>query len=94
MSDRFRPIDRETPFLFPPSVQKWLPENHLARFVVEVLRELDLRALEDAYTRRGSPAYPPAMLLALLFYGYATGVYSRSSLPDSGIGDRSPGTKI
>ena len=83
MSDRFRPIDRETPFLFPPSVQKWLPENHLARFVVEVLRELDLRALEDAYTRRGSPAYPPAMLLALLFYGYATGVYSSRKLEEA-----------
>ena len=83
MSDRFRPIDRETPFLFPPSVQKWLPENHLARFVVEVVRELDLRALEDAYTRRGSPAYPPAMLLALLFYGYATGVYSSRKLEEA-----------
>ena len=83
MSDRFRPIDRETPFLFPPSVQKWLPENHLARFVVEVVRELDLRALEDAYSRRGSPAYPPAMLLALLFYGYATGVYSSRKLEEA-----------
>ena len=83
MSDRFRPIDRETPFLFPPSVQKWLPENHLARFVVEVVRELDLRALEDAYTRRGSPADPPAMLLALLFYGYATGVYSSRKLEEA-----------
>ena len=80
MSDRFRPIDRETPFLFPPSVQKWLPENHLARFVVEVVRELDLRALEDAYTRRGSPAYPPACCWLCCFT--AMGVYSSRKLDD------------
>jgi len=34
---RFRPVDRQTPYLFPPSVEDWLPENHLARFIVEVV---------------------------------------------------------
>lgn len=69
----FRPINRDTDFLLPPSVQDWLPEAHLARYVVDVVEALDLSALERAYAGRGSDAYHPAMLLALLIYGYATG---------------------
>ena len=49
MANRFRTVDRETPYLFPPSVQEWLPETHLARFVVEVVSKLELRKLEDSY---------------------------------------------
>ena len=41
----FRPVDRETGFLLPPSVEEWLPERHLARFVVEVIEQLDLSGL-------------------------------------------------
>ena len=73
---RFRPIDRDTDFLLPPSVQKWLPEAHLARYVVDVVEGLDLSGLERAYAGRGSDAYHPAMLLSLLIYGYATGTFS------------------
>lgn len=73
---RFRPINRETDYLLPPSVQDWLPESHLARYVVEVVEDLDLSELERAYAGRGSVAYHPAMLLSLLIYGYATGAYS------------------
>lgn len=73
---RFRPINRETDYLLPPSVQDWLPESHLARYVVEVVEGLDLSKLESAYAGRGSVAYHPAMLLSLLIYGYATGAYS------------------
>jgi transposase len=73
---RFRPIDRETDYLLPPSVQDWLPESHLARYVVDVVEGLDLSALEQAYAGRGSDAYHPALLLALLIYGYATGLHS------------------
>ena len=54
MANRFRTVDRETPYLFPPWVQEWLPETHLARFVVEVVSKLELRKLEDSYTKRGS----------------------------------------
>ena len=72
---RFRPIDRDTPLLL-PSVQEWLPEGHLARYVVEVVEGLDLSELERAYAGKGSEAYHPAMLLSLLIYGYATGCYS------------------
>ena len=73
---RFRPIDRDTDFLLPPSVQEWLPEGHLARYVVDVVEGLDLSELERAYAGRGSDAYHPAMLLSLLIYGYATGTFS------------------
>jgi transposase len=72
----FRPIDRDIDFLLPPSVQEWLPEAHLARYVVEVVEGLDLRELEQAYAGRGSEPYHPATLLALLIYGYATGCFS------------------
>ena len=73
---RFRPIDRQTDYLLPPSVQEWLPETHLARYVVDVVEALDLSARERAYAGRGSDAYHPAMLLSLLIYGYATGTHS------------------
>ncbi|MFT5176501.1 MAG: transposase [Gammaproteobacteria bacterium] len=73
----FRTIDRDTPYLLPSSVDEWLPADHLARFVVEVVDQLDLSALTGAYRGSGdSAAYHPAMLLALLMYGYATGTYS------------------
>ncbi len=72
----FHPIDRETDFLLPPSVQEWLPEAHLARYVVDVVEQLDLSALERAYAGKGSDAYHPATLLSLLIYGYATGTFS------------------
>ena len=80
MSERFLAVDRDTPYLLPPSVQDWLPEEHLARFVVEVASKLDLRDLEKEYAGRGSKAYHPEMLLALLFYGYATGVFASRKL--------------
>src|ERR1035438_4160367 len=76
----FRPIDRETGFLLPPSVDEWLPEQHLARFVVEVVDGLDLRGMSGAYRGSGSASFHPRMLLGLLVYGYATGVFSSRKL--------------
>ena len=76
----FRTIDRETGFLLPPSVDEWLPEKHLARFVVEVVDGLDLRAMSGSYRGSGSASYHPRMLLGLLVYGYATGVFSSRKL--------------
>lgn len=80
MDPRFVQCDRDTLYLMPPSVQDWLPENHLARFVVDIVSQLDLWPLVSAYAGRGSDAYPPGTLLALLFYGYATGVFSSRKL--------------
>lgn len=76
----FRLINRDTGFLLPPSVDDWLPERHLARFVVEVIEQLDLSAMERAYRGAGSASYHPALLLGLLVYGYATGVFSSRKL--------------
>ena len=73
---RFHPVGRQTGYLLPPSVDEWLPEGHLARFIVEVIDGLDLSGLEKAYAGRGSAAYHPSVLLALLVYGYANGVFS------------------
>lgn len=76
----FRQVDRETGFLLPPSVDEWLPQRHLARFVVEVIEGLDLRAMSGSYRGSGSASYHPSMLLGLLVYGYATGVFSSRKL--------------
>jgi transposase/IS5 family transposase len=80
MPAEFILIDRDTPQLFPASVQDYLPEKHLARFVVEIVDQLDLKRLVGAYRGTGSAAYHPAMLVSLLFYGYATGVFSSRKL--------------
>jgi len=80
MSHTFRQVDRETLFLLPPSLEDWLPEDHLARFIVEIVAQLDLSLIKGVYAGRGSKAHHPEMLLALLFYGYATGVFSSRKL--------------
>jgi len=76
----FRTFDRETGFLLPPSVDDWLPERHLARFVAEVVDGLDLRSMIGSYRGSGSASYHPRMLLGILVYGYATGIFSSRKL--------------
>jgi transposase len=76
MEPRFKDCDRDTLFLMPPSVDDWVPDNHLARFVVDIVARLDLSAIQNAYAGRGSDAYPPNLMVALLFYAYATEVFS------------------
>lgn len=80
MAVEFVAIDRETPYLFPPSVQDYLPEGHLARFVAEIVEQLDMSSVLGVYAGRGKKPYHPAMLVALLFYGYATGTFSSRKL--------------
>jgi transposase len=71
----FRPYDPNQILLLPPSLEEWLPEGHLARFVSELVEEaLDLSAIRAAYTEeRGYPPYDPRLMLKLLIYGYCTG---------------------
>lgn len=76
----FRPINRDTGFLLPPSVDEWLPQRHLARFVVEVIDGLDLSELAKAYRGSGSASYHPAVLLGLMVYGYATKTFSSRAI--------------
>jgi len=78
--DNFRTIDRKTAYLLPPSVDEWLPERHLARFIVEVIDRLDLSAMSRSYRGTGSASYHPTLLLGLLVYGYATGFFSSRKL--------------
>jgi len=80
MPVEFVPIDRDTPYLLPPSVQDYLPEDHLARFVAEIVDQLDMSTLLGVYAGKGKKPYHPAMLVALLFYGYATGTFSSRKL--------------
>jgi transposase len=83
MKSKFIEADRETLYFLPPSLQDWLPEKHLARFVIEIVDQLDLRTLKDSYVGCGLQPYNPVMMVALLFYGYATGVFSSRQLERS-----------
>ena len=78
MSKTFRAWRLDELLLFPPSVQDFVPEGHLSRFVVSLVREsLELKAIYAAYRgEKGQPPYDPAMMVALLLYSYAVGLYS------------------
>jgi transposase len=79
VSKSFRTCDLDQPFLLPPSLQDWLPEDHLARFVAELVIGLDLSKIYGFYGRRdgrGKAAYHPVMMVRLLLYGYCVGVMS------------------
>ena len=78
MSKTFRPWTIDQPLLLPPSVQDFVGEDHLARFILAlVLEHLDLCEIEAGYaSERGQPPFDPAMMTALLLYGYCNGVYS------------------
>jgi transposase len=81
MAKTFRPYAPDQLLLLPPAIQDWLPENHLARFVSDVIDSLDLSAIEDTYDEeRGYPPYHPRMMVKVLVYGYCTGVYSSRRL--------------
>jgi transposase len=76
MTRKFKTVDYEAALDQTVSLREALPANHLARFVVELVAQLDLTSIYERYGSRGGEAYAPAVLLALLFYGYATGVFS------------------
>ena len=76
---RFRTCSLDQPLLLAPSLQDWLPEKHLARFIAGVVAELDLSELLREYARkdgRGAIGYHPEMMVRILLYGYAVGVRS------------------
>jgi transposase len=79
MGQNFLPDTINQTLLFPPSLHDWLPEGHLARFLVDVVSVLDVNAIYASYAEkdgRGQAAYAPEIMVRLLLYGYATGVYS------------------
>ena len=75
MARNFLPCDRDQELLLPPSLREWLPEDHLAWFVLETVAELDLEAFYAGYRRDGwgAAAHDPQMMVALLVYSYAIG---------------------
>ena len=80
---RFIEYDRRQDMLLPPSLEEWLPDKHLARFISDVVDALDLREWEWAYateTGSGAPPFHPVMMLKVLVYGYATGTFSSRKL--------------
>jgi transposase len=78
MAKPYRAYLPEQDLLLPPSLHDWLPEDHLAYFVSDVVEQLDLNAIESVYEEeeRGQPPYHPRMMTKILIYGYCVGVFS------------------
>ena len=92
MAQSFVACDREQELLLPSSLREWLPEGHLAWFVIDAVAQLDLSAFYGAYRAdgRGRAAHDPAMMVALLLYAYAIGVRSSRAIERRCREDRSP----
>jgi transposase len=82
MAKTYRPYVPEQDLLLPPSLREWLPEDHLAYFVSDLIDQLDLSAITAVYDdeERGYPPYHPVMLTKVLVYGYCVGVFSSRKL--------------
>ena len=82
MAQNFIGCDRDQSFLLPPDVRDWLPEGHLAWFVLDAVAGMDLSGFYGAYRADGvgRRAYDPAMMVALLLYGYSRGVRSARAI--------------
>ena len=76
MGPKFVNIDRDTPMLLPADVQDWVPQDHLVRFILDAVDTLDLHGFKVNVRGTGSPQYPPSVLLSLLVYCYAVGLFS------------------
>ena len=76
MAVRYKVIDHETPLLLPPSLQDWLPQDHLVHVIMDAVEQLDLSRAQSNPRGSGDAQYPPGMLLGLLIYSYATGTFS------------------
>ena len=78
MGKSYRPYYPNEELLLPPSLRDWLPENHLAYFVSDVVDNLDLSAMDAVYgnEKRGQPPYDPQMMTKVLVYAYCVGVFS------------------
>jgi len=83
MSLRFVTIDRRSPMLMPSSLQEWLPETHISRFIVQIVEGLPLSAFKVNWRGTGDRQFPPSMMLALLVYCYATGRFSSRVIEDA-----------
>jgi transposase len=89
MAQSFIVCDREQVLLLPPDLREWLPADHLARFVIDTVGQLDLAGVYSYYRQdgRGRPAHDPAMMVALLLYAYAVGVTSSRAIERKCVDD-------
>jgi transposase len=76
MPARFVNIDHDTPLLLPPDLRQWVPRDHLVHFLMDAVAELDLTGVRVNERGTGDAQYPPRLLLGLLLYSYATGVFA------------------
>ena len=83
MAARFVSIDRDTLLLLPPNLRDWVPADHLVHFILDAVDSLDLRQVRVNTRGTGSEQYPPAMLLGLLLYSYATGTFGSRRIEQS-----------
>ena len=83
MAARFVTVDRDTPMLLPPSLHDWVPQDHLVHFIIDAVEPLDLRHARVNERGSGSEQYPPATMLALLVYSYATGTFASRRIEQS-----------
>jgi len=82
MARKFKTVNYEATLDMTVTLRDCLPPDHLARFVVEIVEQLDLSCIYSQYGERGGEAYDPRVLLGLLFYGYATGVFSSRQIEE------------
>jgi len=83
MTKKFKGTNRDQGFLLPPNINDWLPQKHMARYIVDIVEQLDMSAIYKEYSSKGNRGYDPRMLLALIFYGYATGIFSSRKLENA-----------
>ena len=76
MAERFVNVDRQTPMFLPPDLREWVADNELAHLILEAVELCDVRGARLNVRGSGSEQYPPPMMLALLIYAYATGLFS------------------
>jgi transposase len=88
VDNTFRRFDPDQVLLLPPSLDDWLPAEHLARFVAELVEHLDLSRIRASYTEgRGAPPFDPRLMVRLLIYGYTTGVRSSRAIEKRCVDD-------
>ena len=83
MATRFVLIDRDTPLLLPPNLRDWVPADHLVHFIIDAVDALELRQVKVNTRGTGSEQYPPPMMLGLLIYSYATGIFGSRRIEQS-----------
>ena len=87
MATRFKTIDRASPYLMPPSLQDWIPEDHIVHFILDAVNLFQLDSFHINRRGSGSEQYPPHMMCSLLICCYATGRFSSREIESATYSD-------